>query len=392
MKINTLRVQGYRSLSEVTWNPGSLNVLIGPNASGKSNLLRVFELISASAEGKLASRIQSEGGLSALLWDGQAPLLEVCLEMLQHEARRDSLYKYQFQLAILGTAGGYQFRHELLTGDHYGQPPVVRTIVKRKFRHAEIFDDRRGTIIPVEEPFPEEETLLSVTAGPLGANKLSYQLQRELASWRIYQSLDTGFSSVIRQAAIARRETVVDRDGKNLIQVVHTLYSEHREFKHEINQAMTAAFGDEFEELVFAPAADQRIQMRVRWRSLRREQSAADLSDGTLRFLFLLAVLGNPDPPSLIAIDEPETGLHPSMLPIVAEYAVAASKKTQVIFTTHSPSFLDAFRDETPTTTVVEWKDGKTSLHLRTGDDLAYWLKEYSLGELYRTGELETVE
>lgn len=105
---------------------------------------------------------------------------------------------------------------------------------------------------------------------------------------------------------------------------------------------MKAAYGDDFEELVFPPAADQRIQLRVRWKSLKREQTAADLSDGTLRFLFLLTVLASPSPAALVAIDEPETGLHPAMLPIVAEYAVDASSRTQVILTTHSPQLLDA--------------------------------------------------
>jgi predicted ATPase len=81
---------------------------------------------------------------------------------------------------------------------------------------------------------------------------------------------------------------------------------------------MAAAFGDEFEELVFPPAADQRVQMRIRWKSLKREQSAADISDGTLRFLLLLTILASPEAAPLIAIDEPETGLHPSMLPIIA--------------------------------------------------------------------------
>jgi predicted ATPase len=93
--------------------------------------------------------------------------------------------------------------------------------------------------------------------------------------------------------------------------------------------------------------------------------------------------------PSLIAIDEPETGLHPSMLPIVAEYARDASERTQVILTTHSPEFLDAFRDNPPTTTVVEWRDGETNLRLLAGDELDYWLKNYTLGELYRSRELE---
>jgi predicted ATPase len=174
--------------------------------------------------------------------------------------------------------------------------------------------------------------------------------------------------------------------------VLHSLYTGSREFKESINDAMTAAFGDDFEELVFPPAADQRIQMRIRWRRLKTERSAADLSDGTLRFLFLMAVLANPNPPPLVAIDEPETGLHPSMLPIVADYARDAALRTQVIFTTHSPEFLDAFRDDPPTTTVVHSIDGATQLRILDGDELAYWMKQYTLGELFRSTELEAME
>src|SRR5207237_8413292 len=106
------------------------------------------------------------------------------------------------------------------------------------------------------------------------------------------------------------------------ITVVHTRDTTDREFERSINTAMRAAFGSDYEKLVFPPAADQLIQLRVQWKTLKRAQPAADLSDGTLRFLFLLTVLASPDPPPVIAIDEPETGLHPAMLPIIAEYAV----------------------------------------------------------------------
>ena len=103
-------------------------------------------------------------------------------------------------------------------------------------------------------------------------------------------------------------------------------------------------------------------------------------------------MLANPSPPPLIAIDEPETGLHPSMFPIVAEYARDAANKAQVILTTHSPEFLDAFGQDVPTTTVVERQEGQTVLHVVSGDELAYWLKQYTLGELYRSKELEAMK
>lgn len=101
--------------------------------------------------------------------------------------------------------------------------------------------------------------------------------------------------------------------------------------------------------------------------------------------------MASPNAAPLIAIDEPETGLHPSMLPIIAEFALEASRRTQVVFTTHSDQFLDAFTGTKPTTTVAKWDNGETTLTTLDGNDLAYWLKNYTLGNLFRTGELESL-
>src|SRR6266568_4640932 len=97
-------------------------------------------------------------------------------------------------------------------------------------------------------------------------------------------------------------------------------------------------------------------------------------------------------PPPLIAVDEPEIGLHPSMLSIVAEFAVEASRHSQVIISTHSEAFLNAFGETRPTTTVVRWNQGETSLTKLDDNQLAEWLKSYSLGALFASGELENVQ
>lgn len=225
-------------------------------------------------------------------------------------------------------------------------------------------------MIEPEGTFLDEETSLSIISSPLIINRAIQIFQRQLADWTVYHDLDVSGGAAIRQPAVARMEKRVDPDGQNLIPVLHTLYTGDRDFKKEINSAMRAAFGDDFEELVFPPAADQRIQLRVRWKSLKREQSVADLSDGTLRFLLLLTILASPSPPPLIAIDEPETGLHPSMLPIVAEYAVDTATRSQVIFITHSPQFLDTFTSTRPTTTVAKWENGETALRTLAGEEL----------------------
>lgn len=396
MKILELNIKGFRSLKDVTWQPGDLNVIIGPNGSGKSNLLRFLELISVSAQGRLGKYIQSLGGMAPIVWDGQTATIIFSLKC--EASGRDlltqkSILVYDMELARVGQGSYYRLQKEVLThatGIGQGSPSVhiLRTGLKGNFlgNGPELISVRDDLQLEINE----EESLLSTRI--MGMSLLTQKMELFLRNWKVYHDVDVSPRASLRQAALARPERLVDADGQNLIQVLHTHYNENRDFKNDINEAMRAAFGSDFEELLFPPAADNRIQMRVRLKSLKREQSAADLSDGTLRFLLLLTVLTNPWSTGLIAIDEPENGLHPSMLPIIAEYAVEASKRTQVIFTTHSPQFLDAFTDTKPTTTIAQWREGETILKNVQGELLDYWLQEYSLGALFRSGELEAME
>ena len=395
MKILNLKIQGYRSLKDVSWVPDNLNVLIGPNGSGKSNILRVLEMISISARGQLGKHIQRAGGMDPLVWDGTAESINFSVKVSPGEENRsiekDSL-TYNMTIERIGKGSTYRIDSELL-GNYYrvekGEQVEPFKMIERKARRAVVFDENEHSLVAPEESIIEEESLLSLSSGPFTQNRFIPPFQSYLAGWSIYHDLHVNMDAPIRQPTIARHETRVEPDGQNLISVLHTLYTGNRDFKNDINLAMRTAFGDDFDELVFPPAADQRIQLRVRWKTLSREQSAADLSDGTLLFLFLLTVLASLNPAPLISIDEPETGLHPLMLPIVAEYAVDASERTQVILTTHSPQLLDAFKDVVPKTTVVKWNEGETILQNVEGEQLSRWLKEYSLGSLFRSGELE---
>ncbi len=397
MQILKLRIKGFRSFRDTLWEPSSLNVIIGPNGSGKSNLLRALELLSICARGHLGRHIQEAGGISPLLWDGVEPHLEFDLYTSAVANDRPSSAKdnlnYELVLKQIGTGSSYRIERELL-GNYYrvnnGTSSEPFKMLERHPHQAVVFDENEHKLI-AEEGIQDEETLLSLAAGPFTANKFVRGFQQQLASWTVYQSIDAGPNSPLRSPVVTRHETTVSREGQNLINVLHTLYSMDRVFKQGLNDAMAVAFGSEFEELIFAPAADQRIQMRVRWKSLQREQTCADLSDGTLRFLFLLAVLGSPNPPPLIAIDEPELGLHPSMLPIIAEFARDASSRAQLIMTTHSPDFLTAFTGTDARITVVHHENGATALENADPDTLAPWLETYSLGDLQRSGELEEI-
>jgi len=372
-------------MADVTWQPGSLNILIGPNASGKSNLLRFFEMVSASARGELEKYVQREGGMEPLVWDGSAPVIEFLVEL----ARQDHVpngSRYGLALKRLGKGSAFRIGYEFL-GDI--ETPNSKWI-ERSPGYTVLHSEEQREIVLTDTS--EVETMLSAVGGPLSPSKRAREIKEKLESWTVHQNLNTGPDSVIRMPSVASFSKRVAPDAQNLISVLHTLYSSDRDFERDVDAAMSAAFGEEYEKLLFPPDADQRVQLRIRWKSLKRAQPAADLSDGTLRFLFLLAVLGNPNPPSMIAIDEPDTGLHPGMLPIIAEYATAAATRAQVILTTHSPAFLDAFRESTPTITVVGSVEGKTHLQLLSDEKLAYWLKQYTLGEIFRTGELEAME
>lgn len=280
--------------------------------------------------------------------------------------------------------------HEALASQAAGQEGDAepRAVFVRDRTSAAVFDSEGRRRALDDGAVPGDQTLLSQVGSPFG-NAEAFDFCAELAGWTIHHDLRVDPDAPLRQAAVARVERRIAADGQNLVPVLHTLYTGDRDFKRTADDAMRAAFGDDYEELVFPPAADQRVQLRVRWRSLRSEQSAADLSDGTLRFLLLVAILSTPSPGDLIAVDEPETGLHPSMLPVVAELAGAASERAQVVLTTHSPQLLDAFTGDPPTITVTGRAEGQTTLSVLDDEELRRWLADYSLGALHRSGELE---
>jgi predicted ATPase len=285
---------------------------------------------------------------------------------------------------------GYRIEREIFRGYPHAQKSDRIEYFERDRQQAIVFDSAGRTTQASPERLEEGQTILRQTSRAFSTPEM-FLLYTYLKGWGIHQDLNVCQDSPVRRAAITRREMQLASNGENLIATLHTLYTTDKDFKTDVNDAMRAAFGREFEELEFTPAEDQRIQLRLRWKSLKNLQSAADLSDGTLRFLMLLAVLVNRSRGDLVAVDEPETGLHPSMFPIIAELAAEASRSSQIIFTTHSPEFLTALGLHGPTTTVVQAVDGETKLSVLEGEDLKKWLEKYKLGEMFLAGDLEAL-
>jgi predicted ATPase len=379
--IEELHIEGFRSLKDVTWRPGRLNVLIGPNGGGKSNLLRAVELLTSSADGRLQEWIISHGGLTPLLWDDSAS--RIMLGVHIHPSASASLnYSFSIHPFVSGT---HFLGEELVAAAHSPDRPLLQKT------EAQLTIGKRS--IDVKDYFLEGETALSqVSIGQLSSDDLAlWLLKWNISQMMIYHDLRIDSTAPIRQAAVTRHAKQVSSDGQNLVAVLHTLYESNPEFERTIDDAMSAAFPTDYEKLKFPAVEDGRVQLRLRRRQGKRLHSAADLSDGTLRFLLLATILATPDPPPLIAIDEPEVGLHPRMLPIIAELAVEASRKTQVVLTTHAPEMLDAFGETLPDTTICTWEGDHTELKIIEGDDLKKWVQDYSLGRFMFSGEAGAV-
>jgi len=403
MAIQRLNVLGFRSLKEATWEPGRLNLLVGANGSGKSNLIRCLKLISATANGRLEESVAAEGGIVPILWDHQGGSCRWRLRIDPVDKPRDPVkdqLTYEFELAqVHGTGSAYEIVNDSL-GNWYkfeqGDESSPYWIFKRDRRRAYLFDQQQQKLVELEvessenlDGYAENESLLSQVADL--RNRFPTLVRRELEGWSVHHDVHAERGSMMRRPATTQLTKRLASDGSNLVTVLHTLYTSNRQFRELIDEGMKAGFGEEYLRLEFQPAAAQQIQLAVQWKSSSRTHAGSDLSDGTLRFLFLLTVLSHPEPATLVAIDEPEAGLHPSMLPILAEYASAATEKTQVVLTSHSPEFLDAFTELSPRVTLCHWEDGQTFLFAVDDDALGKWLSQYRLGRIFTRGDLESL-
>jgi predicted ATPase len=384
MYLQSLGISGFTSFQGILWKPERLNMLIGPNGSGKSNLLRALELIRASAAGNLRDFVLSKGGFPRLLWGGSAQQIDFEIETAPDQSSSGGPL-YTFTLKDLPESASFRVVSESLAFEH---PPAPFRLLDRDPNELTVWESGRPQTRFRSDQLPGAEAALSMIS-VLWGDAVPLQLQQQLRAWAIYHDLRVDESAEIRRPAVVREERRISPDGRNLTPVLKTLYE--GDFKDAIDNGMAAAFPDDYQALCFRQTEPDRVQLYIRRTHGHREDSTADLSDGTLRFLLLLTILAAPDPPPLIAIDEPESGLHPSMLPIIAEFAAAAATRTQVILSTHSPEMLNAFGDTLPTATIFEWAGDHTELKTTRGEELKKWVEEYSLGRFIFSGEAAAV-
>jgi predicted ATPase len=369
--IEEITIKGFKSLRDVTWRPKPLNILIGENGSGKTNLLQALQLVQASAIDDVQSQLQKWGGIQNVVWNNDAGgTLNIKIIYKEDESK---LYEYEIE---------FLKKNELQISDIPSEKLTINGEIVENIGHP--FD---GTNLPIFGSFRYGNNISKpLTIGRLTAIGL-------MQSVYVISQLETSPTSPARSRYQSREGSSLQENGSTFAAFVETQYKNNTVFKKKFDEAMLAAFGEEYESLEFMDAGQGMKDLAIKWKSLKLPKPAFALSDGTLKFLFLVAALIQPFPPRLICIEEPEIGLHPKMLSIIADYAkqAVADGKTQIIFTTHSVEFLNKFSDVPDCPTIVAMENGETKLFQVPPEKLQHWLKRYELGTIWESGRLEAM-
>lgn len=335
--IRTLAFAGYRSLRDLRLSVGRLTVVTGGNGAGKSNVYRALRLLVDAAEGQLGRSLAREGGMASALWAGPPSKRGKA-----DEGRRlsvgfaDDQTAYELRLGLPppgNSAFGLDPEVKEETIRTLGAPKV--NLLERRNASAMLRDDD-GRPVTFGATIDIYESVLSQLAEPHRYPILS-MLRERLRRWRFYHQIRTDADSPVRAVQIGTRTPVLAHDGHDLAPALQTIF----EIGDEV--ALADAIKDAFEGARVHIGSDKaRFRLELETPGLYRPLDAAELSDGTLRYLALLAALHTPRPPELLVLNEPETSLHPRVLTPLARQIVAAAARSQVIVVSHAATLVDA--------------------------------------------------
>jgi len=428
-----------------------LNILIGPNGSGKSNLIEVLGLLSKLPDKDPWSTVIQTGGASEWIWkgkneDGKPPTLTVTaggrlanpVEGALTAAGRREINKRKGVekdsdsgrpkaglAALYGTdTSGMLNAIGLKPTVRWEEKPVFYSIALREKDGAfEVVTERfheiddgggpaiarqggyqrpaRTVFAPIarvlgdyQEQIPKLTPSRSVLSMPAGASQITpdpprmREFAEEIERFAFYRDWVFGSDSEIRDVQPVGLDSYrLARDSSNLAQVLKAWRDRGHQAVFDRLIEMLRKFYEPVKD-VDTELLGTHLRIMIKEDGLNSRTPASRLSDGTLRWLMLLIVLLDPSPPPVICIDEPELGLHPDMLPTLADLLVEASNRTQLIVTTHSDSLLDAFTDMPEVVCVCEKVDGSTTIRRLDKERLKIWRGEYSLGKLWASGEI----
>ncbi len=358
--LDYITVEGFKSIASVQKLPlRSINVLIGPNGSGKSNFIGVFSFLHAIREGRLEQYVITGGGAEKILHFGSKTTRSINLflsfgnEINQYQLRLSPTE--QDTLVPLGESAYFR-------GEGHPVPYEYRLLPRQGAREAGISDPQ-----------------LAGTAD---------WVRSRLGDWRLYHVHDTSSSSPMRKTARLDDNEFLRPDGSNLAAFLYYLREKHSE-SYSLIQRIIQRVAPFFDDFQLRPVKLKPDDIKLEWRHKNSDQyfDASSLSDGTLRFIALATLFLQPVAYrlSVILVDEPELGLHPYAIEMLASLIRQASSETQVIVSTQSSLLLDHFEPEE--VLVADRVDGGTQITRLTREPLSKWLDDYSLGQLWEKNE-----
>ena len=349
---------------------GPLNVLIGPNGSGKSNLIHVFSLLRAAAT-NLSDALQDNGDASDWIWGhNDADASVVATFAADGE---DARLKYELAFGEQAKAAVVQSEQLAVDGE-----AVLYRDTERGITRLHTVDGRR-----YQDGCPVGQAALAAVDDGFWYPDV-HRTREWFADLSIYRDWAIGRLAPARRAQKpSSGSAVLNNDAGNLGLVLNRLAQNHDE-KARLLDALRQVYDDisDFRVVI------EHDSVKIVLREGGVEIPAARLSDGTLRYLCLLAILCHPRPPAVVCLEEPELGLHPDILPGLADLLKDASNRCQLIVTTHSDALVDKLSDIPESVVVCEKHDGQTRMNRVDGEQLKEWLQEYTLGDLWTRGDI----
>lgn len=350
--LDKLTIKGFKSIRElIDFKLSSLNVLIGGNGAGKSNFIEFFRMISAMMKTDGLKEFVA-GNADSYLFGGpkNTPNISVKLEFGNNG--------YDFELATTHE-GFFLINNEKR---HYLPIPSTRNLGSGNFNPGLLKDQTSG----------------SVLGGEHGASWYTYN---SINSWTIYHFHDTSKEAGMRRVHDIGHNEKLFMDGANIAAYLLELRKNHIESYREIVNTVRLIIPF-FDDFIINPNSDENVRLGWRQNGLNNfPMRPTQFSDGSIRFICLATALLQPNPPSTIIIDEPEIGLHPAAISILAELIQDAAKLTQVIVATQSPALINNF--DVNDIVVVNREDGASTFKRLKEKDFTVWLENYSIGELW---------
>lgn len=352
--LDKLTIKGFKSIRELNdFQLNDLNIFIGGNGAGKSNLIEFFRLLRNIIDGNLNEYIRSGGGISDYLHNG-----------------RKVTRKLEFEMRF--GARGYRFGIEPGPSEDGSITEEARYYEPGRTGWWKLGNSVDGNSLLVKEATDDTRD-----------SHYSRPVYEAISSWQIYHFHDTSATAAMRHYEIVQDNKVLRFDAANIAPYLLRLKKAQSQAYREILDSvrLVMPFFDDFLLDVTEFGEKRKVNLSWRQRGSDYPMQPYHFSDGSIRFICLVTALLQPDPPATIIIDEPELGLHPTAIAILAELIQNTANRTQLIVATQSPALIDHFRVED--VVVVNRKDGASTFERLQKKDFNVWLENYSVGELW---------